>query len=73
MKTRTIIISITTLLILFIGFVCYSNTKVTTFEECVDSWLNREIVVYDYFVYAPGQIEQKCTLWTGKTFEIISK
>ena len=68
-KIKHWIIITITLIISFIGFVCYSSIQVTTFKECVDSWLNREIAVYDYFMYAPGQIEQKCTLWTGKNFE----
>ena len=51
------------------GIVGYSSAKITTFEECENSWLVRSITFYDYLEYTPNTIEKKCTLWTGKSFE----
>ena len=45
------------------------NAKITTFEECENSWLVRSITSYDYAEYIPNAIQEKCTLWTGKSFE----
>ena len=51
------------------GIFGYLNVKITTFEECENSWLARSITVYDYAEYVPNAVEKKCTLWTGKSFE----
>ena len=51
------------------GIFGYLNVKITTFEECENSWLARSITVYDYVEYVPNAVEKKCTLWTGKSFE----
>jgi len=59
---KTIILLIITLIILFAGFVYYSSSKVTTFEKCIGSWLNREIVLYDYLAPESGQLEESCKL-----------
>ena len=51
------------------GIVGYSSAKITTFEECENSWLIRSITFYDYPEYTPNAVEKKCALWTGKSFE----
>ena len=51
------------------GIFGYLNAKITTFEECENSWLVRRITFYNHAEYAPNAIERKCTLWTGKSFE----
>lgn len=51
------------------GIVGYSSAKVTTFEECENSWLVRTITVYDYVDIQHEGPDKKCTLWTGKSFE----
>ncbi len=50
------------------GIIGYSNTKVTTFEECKNSWLLSSIAVYDYIDANHDGPDQKCRLWTGKNF-----
>lgn len=50
------------------GIIGYSTTKINTFEECETSWLVRSITHCDYAEYVPSAIEEKCTLWTGKSF-----
>ena len=51
------------------GIFGYLNAKITTFEECENSWLARSITIYDYAEYVPNAIQRKCTLWIGKSFE----
>lgn len=53
----------------FAGIISYSNAKITTFEECENSWLVRSIAVYDYVNANHSGPNKKCTLWTGKSFE----
>ena len=49
------------------GIIGYSNTKITTFEECENAgWLVWRITVYDG--YLENALERRCVLWTGKSF-----
>ena len=50
------------------GIVGYSSAKVTTFEECENSWLFKSITFYDYADIHPNEPDEKCELWTGKSF-----
>ncbi len=50
------------------GVVGYSSARITTFEECENSWLVRTITHYDYAEYIPNAIEKECVLWGGRSF-----
>ena len=60
------------LIVVFVGMVIYSCSKITNFEECENAGLLvRSITVYDNsIVYdsSKGHVEKKCTLWNGKSF-----
>ncbi len=50
------------------GVVGYSSARITTFEECENSWLVRTITYSDYADYVPDAVEKKCVLWSGRSF-----
>ena len=51
-NTKTVIIFLLIFIIgTFAGIFGYLNTKITTFEECENSWLVHSITVYDYAEY----------------------
>jgi len=53
---------------LIAGILGYSSVQITTFEECTNSWLARNTVVYDYVDGQHESPEEECTLWIGKSF-----
>ena len=68
-KKRLIIFILVLIIGTIAGIFGYSNAKITSFEECENSWLLRGITIYDYAEYTANATEKKCTLWTGKSFE----